>query len=122
MRSYLAAAVVAALALVVGCGSSSLKEAGEECVAWHECGAGLVVDRGRTPAVWSANVTADALVVDGPPGDAADPDAAITDGRVVDGAVIDGAVIDGAVIDAPAIDAPAIDAAVDAAVDAPPDA
>ena len=104
MRSSLAWLAAAVLA---GCGGSSLKEAGEECVASSECAAGLVCDLGRTPPVCAGNTTADAIEVDAPdlPIDAADPD---------------GAAIDAASIDA-RVDA-GVDAAVDAETDAPPDA
>src|SRR5687768_15137204 len=102
---------LAALA-IAGCGGSSLKEAGEECVASSECAAGLVCDLGASPPVCAGQVTADALEVDAPdmPIDAADPD-----GTPIDGAQID------ARVDA-AVDA-GIDALlIDAETDAPPDA
>ncbi|KAB2904413.1 MAG: hypothetical protein F9K40_06945 [Kofleriaceae bacterium] len=106
---------IACLLVVVGCGGSALKEAGEECVASSECAAGLVCDLGASPPVCAGNVTADALEVDAPdePIDAADPD----------GAETDAATIDARVIDAQEIDAPMIDAGVDAdETDAAPDA
>ena len=109
MRTTLAAV---ALAVLSACGGSSLKEAGEECVASSECAAGLVCDLGQTPAVCASNTTADARIVDAPPGDDAPP----VDAPEVQ---IDAPAIDAAVIDAPEIDAPP---PIDAAVDAEPDA
>ncbi|HVK77176.1 MAG TPA: hypothetical protein VM734_27910 [Kofleriaceae bacterium] len=110
-------------AVLAGCGGSSLKAVGEECVASSECADGLVCDLGQSPAVCAGNVTVvvdaaeppiDAAEADGPPG---------TDGPVVDAAVIDAAVTD-ARIDAPP---PPVDASPDAEepdadVDAAPDA
>jgi hypothetical protein len=116
MRTILAAL---ALATLTACGGSSLKEAGEECVGSSECAAGLVCDLGQTPAVCASNTTADAIVVDAPPGeDAPDIDAPEVP---IDGMEIDARIIDAAVIDAPEIDAP-VDAAIDAPIDAEPDA
>jgi hypothetical protein len=103
------------LVVAVGCGGSSLKEAGEECVASSECAAGLVCDLGRTPAVCAGNVTADALEVDAPPDeiDAPEADAGETDAASID-ARDDAAIV----IDAPIV----VDAGVDAETDAAPDA
>ena len=101
------------LLVVVGCGGSSLKEAGEECVASSECAAGLVCDLGHNPPVCAGNVTADAFEVDAPPGEIDAPD---SDAASIDAAAIDARV--DAAVDAPLL----IDAAVDAETDAPPDA
>jgi hypothetical protein len=54
--------VVLAIALSAGvgvaaCGGTSLKAAGEECVAASECGAGLQCDFGSTPPVCSEEST-----------------------------------------------------------------
>lgn len=100
---------IACLLVVVGCGGSSLKEAGEECVASSECAAGLVCDLGRNPPVCAGMTTADAVEVDA-------PDLPI-DAPETDGAAIDAAQID-ARVDA-AVDAPLV---IDAETDAPPDA
>ena len=91
-----------AFSTALGCGGSSLKEAGEPCSASTECAAGLVCDFGRDPHVCATMSTAlpDAPVepaVDAPPTPDAPPGA--PDARP---------------------DAPLPDAPVDAMVDAPP--
>lgn len=106
---------------VLGCGGTTAKQLGEECVASSECADGLVCDFGRDPHVCASNVSVDAAAIDADDTiDAAELDAATIDGRTIDAATIDARVIDAAVIDAPPIDAATpIDAPTDAETDAP---
>ncbi|MCX5740956.1 MAG: hypothetical protein NT062_00490 [Proteobacteria bacterium] len=88
---------ILALAFVAACGSSSLKHAGESCVASSECDNGLLCDFGGHVCANTGSL--DAFT---PPPDGGPIDASPVDGRP--------------------IDARMIDAAIDAAPDAPPDA
>jgi hypothetical protein len=83
--------------VVAGCGSSTLKRAGETCTATSECDKNLLCDIARTPHVCADKGSIDAAV----------PDAAtVTDARPAD---------------ARPADARPLDAPPDAPADAPPD-
>ncbi|MDB4956006.1 MAG: hypothetical protein JWO36_3575 [Myxococcales bacterium] len=84
------------LVVLVGCGSTSLKKAGDTCTSTSECDKNLLCDVAQTPHVCAAKGSLDAALV---------PDAAISDARPQDG---------------PA-DARPLDARPDAPPDAPPD-
>jgi hypothetical protein len=94
VRRWAAASGLVALAIALACGASSLKGAGEVCVASSECGVGLLCDLGQSPPVCSSSSS----LVDAPPVQELDAS------EEVDAAV-----------DAP----PPPDAAVDAPPDAP---
>jgi hypothetical protein len=77
---------VAVVIALLGCGSRTLRDAGERCVATSECAPGLVCDLGGSPPVCSETTTRppdappgapDAPPADAPPGapDARPPDA-----------------------------------------------
>ncbi len=80
--------------LTAGCGSPSLKRAGEQCSASAECDKGLLCDLGQSPAVCSDHGSLDAP----PPAADASPQ---TDARPADAKPIDAKPIDAKPIDAP---------------------
>ena len=59
MRRWLLLLAVFACAGAAGCKGSSLKGAGEECVASSECQAGLLCDFGQDPPVCAGEGTGD---------------------------------------------------------------
>ena len=89
------ALIVGLTVVLVGCGSSAQKRAGESCSASSECASGLLCDLAQKPAVCSDKGSLDAFV--------APPDGSNTP------------------VDARAVDARTIDAPQDATPDAPPD-
>lgn len=83
--------------LLLGCGSTALKHAGDTCTASSECGPGLLCDMSKTPAVCAGM----GVLPDAPPKPDGAGDAQKTpDARLVDAAKPD-ASPDAAPADAP---------------------
>ena len=101
MRAALAFAIV--LAAVSACGGTSLKAAGEKCVASSECDQGLLCDLAQPTPVCAGSGATQPTV-----------DAAVDAHPLIDSSV-DGSVhVDAAAPDAPGSDAAGSDAAIDA--------